>query len=46
MWKCDEPEDIIAWLYEHLVIKSNLYDRVDIDVEDLKAIKCVKEKNL
>jgi len=37
MWKCDEPEDIIAWLYEHLVIKSNLYDRVDIDVEGLKG---------
>jgi hypothetical protein len=37
MWKCDDPEEIVAWLYEHLVIKSNLYDRVDIDVENLKG---------
>jgi hypothetical protein len=33
----DEPYELVAWLHKHLVTNSHLYDRVDIDVEDLKG---------
>lgn len=36
MW-FDEPYEMVAWLHKHLVTNSHLYDRVDIDVEDLKG---------
>lgn len=35
MWG-DDPEEMVAWLEEHLSTNSHLYDRVDIDVEGLK----------
>lgn len=33
----DDPEEMVAFLEKHLVTNSHLYDRVDIDVEDLKS---------
>ena len=32
LWQ-DKPQDIIKWLKTHLVTNSDMYDRVDIDVE-------------
>ncbi len=33
----DDPKEMVTWLEKHLVTNSHLYDRVDLDVEDLKG---------